>query len=275
MMPLGTRRAEDGFALLIVLWTLVLLTLLVSGLAASGRGEVKLAENLRDAAVAEAAADGAAQEAIFRLAAGQWPPAGVPRELHIGDALVTVRIQDEHDLVNPNNAPPALLAALLRTVGANGVAAQALAGEIVEYRSRGGADPSVYIAAGLPYGPAMRDFRDVAELRLVPGMTPDLLVRLAPHLSVWKPQPVVPDAIDPVVAAAFQNAGPNGGFEVENPSPARPLRSNNQLFARVTATATAGSARFDRIAEVQVFGQSDRSERPPPYRIRSWTSPLD
>src|SRR6201999_1044544 len=89
------RRLEDGFALVIVLWTLVLLTLLVSGLTASGRGEVKLAENLRDAAVAEAATDGATQEAIFRLVAGQWAPTAVPHDMRFGGAVVTVRIQDE------------------------------------------------------------------------------------------------------------------------------------------------------------------------------------
>ncbi|WP_158923801.1 type II secretion system protein GspK [Acidisphaera sp. S103] len=270
------RRAEDGFALLIVLWTLVLLTLLVSGLTASGRGEVKLAENLRDAAVAEAAADGAAQEAIFRLAAGQWAPTAVLHDMRFGNAVVTVRVQDEADLINPNNASVALLAALLRQVGAAAPVAQILATEIAQYHSRGGADSSAYIAAGLPYGPAMRDFRDVNELRLIPGMTDDLLARLAPHLSVLNPTRVVPDAIDPVVAAAFQNAGPNGGFEVATPPRSPPLRRpNTQLFVRVTATAVAGGARFNRVAEVQVFGQSDSTQRPPPYRIRAWGSPPD
>jgi general secretion pathway protein K len=267
------RRLEDGFALVIVLWTLVLLTLLVSGLTASGRGEVKLAENLRDAAVAEAATDGATQEAIFRLVAGQWAPTAVPHDMRFGGAVVTVRIQDEADLVNPNNAPVALLAALLRQVGAAEPIAQVLAAEISQYRSRGGADLSAYIAARLPYGPAMRDFRDVKELRLLPGMTEDLLVRLAPHLTVWNPLPVVPDAMDPVVAAAFRNAGPNGGFEVEDPPRPQPRRLNSPLFARVDATAAVGGARFDRVAEVQVFGQSVSSGRPPPYRILSWGRP--
>jgi general secretion pathway protein K len=265
MMPLGNRRAEGGFALLIVLWTLVLLTLLVSGLTASGRGEVKLAENLRDAAVAEAAADGAAQEAIFRLAAGQWTPALVPHELRVGDAVVTVRIQDEADLINPNNAPVALLAALLRAVGADSGTAQMLAGEINDFHDAGGADRSRYIAAGLPYGPAMRDFRDVSELRMVPGMTPVLYARLAPHLSVWKGPVVKPDAIDPVVAAAFGDAFASG-----QPSRRRQRAVDDRLFARITATADSGGARFSRIAEVQVFDQAADSLRPPPYQIMSW-----
>lgn len=260
------RPAEDGFALLIVLWTLVLLTLLISGLTASGRSEVKLAENLRDAAVAETAADGAAWEAIFRLAAGQWAPGIAPHEMHVGDAMVSVRIQDEADLINPNNAPVALLAALLRAVGANAATARMLADEINAFHDAGGADRSPYIAAGLPYGPGLRDFRDVTELRLIPGMTPILYARLVPHLAVWKGPLVKPDIIDPVVAAAVRDAFPSG-----QPLRKRQRAVDNRLFVRITATAIAGGAQFSRIAEVQMFDQSPDVPRPPPYQIMSWS----
>jgi general secretion pathway protein K len=203
------RRRDRGFALLIVLWTVALLALLTSGLTASGRGEAKLAENLRDAALAEAAADGAAQEAIFRLTSGQWLPGLVQHQMRVGDTVATVRIEDEAGLVNPNQAPVTLLAALLREVGADGQTAQTLASEINAFHNSGASDPAPYIAAGLPYGPGMRDFRDVAELRLVPGMTPVLYARLVPHLSVWTWPPLVLAAADPIVLAAFRDAGPD------------------------------------------------------------------
>jgi general secretion pathway protein K len=266
------HNAERGFALLIVLWTLTLLTMLTSGLAASGRGEVKLAENLRGAAVAGAAADGAVQEAIFRLVAGQWKPGPMPHQLRLGDAIVMVRMQDEADLVNPNNAPIPLFAALLREVGADARTALTLAGAVNAFRDAGGADRSPYVAAGLPYGPALRDFRDVAELRLVAGMPAALYARLAPHLSVWKGPLVVPDAADPVVAAAFRDAGPNGGFEVRQPAPGRQRIQDDSVFVRITAAAAVNAARFDRIAEVQIFGQAGGQPQPPPYQIMSWSS---
>jgi general secretion pathway protein K len=58
---------QGGFALLIVLWTMVLLALLVAQFTTTGRNEVQVAANLRANAVTEAAADGALFEAIMRL----------------------------------------------------------------------------------------------------------------------------------------------------------------------------------------------------------------
>lgn len=67
----GRRAAgggrDRGFALLIVLWAVVLLALLATRLMAAGRTELQLSANLRGAAEAEAAADGAVQEAMFHL----------------------------------------------------------------------------------------------------------------------------------------------------------------------------------------------------------------
>jgi general secretion pathway protein K len=269
------RRVERGFALLIVLWTLVLLTLITSGLAASGRGEVKLAENLRDAAVAEAAADGAVQDSIFRVAAGQWAPGMGLHEMRVGDAVVIVRVEDEAGLVNPNSAPSPLLAALLRNVGADDRTARQLAHAIVQFRNAGGADPSAYIAAGLPYGPAMRNFRSVSELRLVAGMTPALYVSLAPHLSVVKLSAILPDATDPVVAVAFSDAGPNGGLGPNYKTRDLSQSLGGLIVVRITAMASFGTAQYSRLAEVRVFGQTERAPRPAPYRIMSWSTPED
>jgi general secretion pathway protein K len=269
------RRAERGFALLIVLWTLVLLTLITSGLTASGRGEVKLAGNLRDAAVAEAAADGAVQETIFHLVAGQWAPGPGLHEVRVGNAVVIVRVEDELGLINPNSAPLPLLAALLRDVGADARTARILADAIVQFHDAGGADPSAYIAAGLPYGPAMRNFRTVSELRLVAGMTPALYARLAPHLSVVKLATTIPDGADPVVATAFSDAGPNGGFEPNDNTRDASQSQSGLLVVRITAMASFGTAQYSRLAEVRVLGQTRRPPRPAPYRIMSWSTPED
>ena len=248
-----------------------MLSAITIGLAAIGRREVKLAENLRNAAMAEAAADGAIYQAVVRLMTGQWPPGRVPHVVHIGGAVVTVLIEDAAHLINPNNAPVPLLAALLRQVGADPDSAQAIAAAIAAYRDQSGTDPTPdYIAAGLPYGPARHDFRAVSELRLVVGMTPELYERLAPHLSVWKLPIVVPDAADPVVAAAYQDAGPNGGFGPRF-STARWLRGQTgRLDARIAAMASIGGAQFSRLAEVQLRGGPVSAPPMSPYQIMAW-----
>ncbi len=58
----------------------------------------------------------------------------------------------------------------------------------------------------------MPDPRQPGKLQLVVGMTSELYDRPAPHLSVWKLPMVVPDPADSVVAAAYHDGGPNGGF---------------------------------------------------------------
>ena len=61
-MTAAAPESTRGFALLLVLWTLVLVSLIVSQLLASGRSAVRIATNLRAASVAEAAAVGKADE---------------------------------------------------------------------------------------------------------------------------------------------------------------------------------------------------------------------
>ena len=272
----GPRRQEKGFALLIVLVSLTLLSVITIAGAAIARREVKLAENLRNAAMAEAAADGATYEAIFRLVSSEWSPGPAPHVVHIGSASVTVLIEDTTYRINPNNAPGSLLAALLSQVGADPLSAQAIAAAITAYRDQSGWDRTRdYIAAGLPYGPPRRDFRTLAELRLVIGMTPELYERLAPHLSIWAQPTAAPGPADPIVAAAYFDAGPNGGFGP------RVLRAGGsrgpagRLEARILATASIGGAKSSRQAEIDLRG-TQAIARPMsmlPYLVLSWGRP--
>jgi general secretion pathway protein K len=258
-----------------VLVTLALLSVIMVGVAATGRREVQLAENLRSAAMAEAAADGATYQAIIRLMSGEWLPGPTSHVVRIGGTVVTVLIEDMAHQINPNNAPVPLLAALLRQIGADTQSAQTIAAAIAAYRDQSGWDPTPsYIAAGLPYGPPRRDFHSVAELRAVVGMTPELYERLAPHLSVWKLPIVVPDPADPTVAAAYFDAGPNGGF-------GRRLTAGwsrgpaGRLVARILATASIGGAKTSRLAEVDLRGAEAIARSKPmlPYLILSWERP--
>src|SRR5215469_2041646 len=98
------RRKSRGFALLIVLWTLVLIAFVVAHITASGRSEIRIANNLVDNAVARAAADGAIAAAIFNLSnprpEQRWPLDGVPRRLAVGDSRIVLRVVDEGSYIN-------------------------------------------------------------------------------------------------------------------------------------------------------------------------------
>jgi general secretion pathway protein K len=207
---------QQGFALLIVLWSLVLLALLGSQILATARQDAQIARNTLESAELEAAANGAVQQAIYAVLDGtnrHWNADGVPRTLRIGRTLVSVRVENEIDKVNPNIASIELLQALLRQVGADPATAAGVAAAIVEWRLAGGngarPGPALarYVAAGRDYGPSGAPFVSLEEVGAVLGMTPDLLVRLGPHLTLFTEDDPTTATGDPVVAQALGALG--------------------------------------------------------------------
>ncbi len=262
------RPRDRGFALVLVLWTLVLLTFIVSSLVAGGRGEVRLAANLRAAAMAEALADGALHEAIFRLldpSDAGWRAEAGERALTFPTGRATLRFEDHAGLVNPNSASDALLTALLARLGADSRQAASVTAAIADWRfpsasprPLGGKAPQ-YRAAGLDYGPPEAPFRSVAEVALVLGMTPALFERLAPHLTVFREGDPAGAIASPVVRAAITDA--TGATEFRPPAP------GGVRVLTITATATGRQgARFSRRAVVRL-GAALATR---PWRILAW-----
>lgn len=86
---MSNRRdnGQRGFALLIVLFTMGFLALLGTQILAGGRSETWVADNLKQEAVLQAAADGAVQSVMFSIVAGRDPqiqPDGPVREIRVG-----------------------------------------------------------------------------------------------------------------------------------------------------------------------------------------------
>ena len=259
---------ESGFALLIVLFALVLLALLVGAVVAAGRGEAQLASNLRAGAIAEAAADGAVQQAIFHLldaSRGHWAADGAVHRLQLGGAAVDVRIESEAGKVNPNTAPPSLLQALLQAVGVDSSRATAIAAAIIDWRSgespgSGAQATAAYRAAGRDYGPPGEPLQSLDELGRVLGMTPAVLERLRPHLSLDLDQTPDPATADPVVAQALAAAS--------GQSPQSEVNADASVV-RITASASGpGHARFVRRAVVRL----DPAQPDQPFRVMDWTA---
>lgn len=209
-----TGGPEGGFALLVVLWTLALLSLLLVMMAAAARSDAQLTANLRNAAELEAAADGAIHTAIFELMQSGGHARNGPRmAVRLPGAEVVVDVVNQAGLVNPNVASPELLRALLLRLGADPRRADSLAGAIADWRTPGrgarpnGAKAPQYRAAGLGYGPPGAPFESLGELRDVLGMTPALLDAVTPYLTLhWDGDPN-PDLADPVVRAALRDVG--------------------------------------------------------------------
>jgi general secretion pathway protein K len=205
---------QRGFALLVVLWTLALLALLGTQLLTTSRQDTQLARNLLDAAVLEAAANGAVQRAIFGVlddSNQHWISDGTAHTVQLGSTIVAVRVEDETDKINPNIASAKLLQALLLQVTDPHTAA-AVAASIVEWRLASGtaARPRAvarYVAADRDYAPSGAPFADTDELGAVLGMTAELLARLRPHLTVFTEGDPSRATQDIVVAQALEAAG--------------------------------------------------------------------
>jgi len=279
-VSLRAGRRERGFALLVVLWAMVLLALLVTTITGTGRTEARLAANLRESARLQAAVDGAIYEVVFRALAttGAALPLG---QMVRGPALVWV--EDLSQKLNPNTASPQLVQALLRRVGVSDELAVSLTASIIDWRDNsssttaGGNKTAPYVAAGKAYGPPQEPFESVAELANVLGMTPDILARLAPHITVYGSS-TLQSSTDPVVAAALADTGAGTGATAAatagattgvttGGTSAQP--STGSRFLAITATVRGpGGARFTRRAEVSI-GQGDHGRE---YRILTWTA---
>src|SRR5947209_12673868 len=130
-------RRNGGFALIVVLWVLVLIGFIVAHLTASGRTEIRIAGNLVANSSAQAAADGAIYEAIFNLSdpvpEQRWPVDGTLRQVAVGSSRLVMRLEDEASWINPNTASPALIEALLRVTGSYPDSARRIAAAIGEW----------------------------------------------------------------------------------------------------------------------------------------------
>lgn len=271
--PSGRRRQERGFALIIVLWTLALLSLLISQIAGNGRQSLQLATNLRRSASLQALADGAVQEAAFHLAAagaGHWRPDGAVHVWREAGIEFRARLRPLAGYVNPSVASYDLMTALLQGCGLDQPRAAQIAQAVIGWRSP--ADTpfglAAYQAAGRAVGPPQQPFESLDELGLVLGMTPPLLACLMPHLSLYPDTDPDPNLADPQVAAAMTAV--TGAALSPNQSPP------DESLARIEAVALEerGGGRASRsvVLRLQRIGsEQDAAPGGAPFRILDWS----
>jgi general secretion pathway protein K len=221
---------EDGFALLIVLWSLVFLSLLCSQIVYTGRLNILLAGNVYAQNCAQTEADGAIYEALFRLSlkgSDHWGADGTEHVIHISPTVLAVRMSTLDGKINPNLASVRLLDCLFLVLGANRDRALQIATSIVEWRTPAENAQSAqarlvkYRNAGLPYGPSGQDFTNVNDLADVLGMQPALLTRALPHLSLLQSTNPDPAKADDTVRKALVLSGTSntGGPAAIDPPP--------------------------------------------------------
>ena len=189
----GPRRSR-GFALIVVLWFLVLIAAIGTYLMANARTETAIARNIRAAANAEALADAGVAQAVFNLAGAvesdRWKLDGEPHRLKLTTGEVTIRVSDETAKINPNHASPALMTGLFEAAGVDRARARRLGAAVADWVGAEmeprplGAKLQQYQDAGLSYGPPNAPVESLDELQLVLGMTPEIFAAVRPNLTI-------------------------------------------------------------------------------------------
>lgn len=259
-----TGREEGGFALLIVLWGLVLVALMLAIVTSAGRRDLSSAIALRDAAAAEAAADAAVAETIWHLLDGTgdgWTLADGRHVLREAGTVVEVGIVDDRGKIDVNQALPTLMESLLTVLGVDRSRAHDLGVAITEWRSQAAGpdgDPQIgaaYRMLGLNWGPPGVEFQSLDELLLVRGMTRPIYQAMLPHLTLaleqgpWSPRAHPGVVQTPEVAAALQRAHVTGNLNIDQADDRGP-----QVFELQVRVLGPGTARFNRRCMVRFDG---------------------
>ncbi|MGH8535204.1 MAG: general secretion pathway protein GspK [Gammaproteobacteria bacterium] len=200
-------KAIQGFALVIVLWVVALLSIVAASLAFSMRTETTLAHDLVAQAQARALAEAGVYRGILELynpdRLRRWRGDGSPHRVRLAGVPITVSLQDEAGKIDLNSAQRGLLDALLRTSGIEDERRDALLDAIEDWRDPdtlrrlNGAEDQEYEAAGRTYGAKDATFNTVEELQQVLGVTARLYERLRPALTVHSHSAGIDDRMAP------------------------------------------------------------------------------
>lgn len=265
---------QQGIALVMVLWLLVLMTVIASSHSRNIRTETRLASNHVESGKARNLAEAGVYHAIMEMLVKdgnqRWAVNGSINRLQFDDGEAAISIRDARGLVDINSARGALLDSLLAGAGMEDEQQrQQLTDAILDWRDKDhlkhlhGAEDDDYRRAGLSW--AARDglFTSVEEFRYVLGMTNPLFAKLEPYLTVYSGKPDIKLEFAPPWLVSV--LGDNRTIvPAANTSTAV---SNSTFHINVLAT-TSGGTRASLGAVVRIAARGDQ-----PYRILSWRTP--
>lgn len=193
------RRRDDGYAVLAAMVAAAAAALVALQIGAASHDAVISASAEATRARLSAAAQAGVASALAGLAAddpaARWTLDGDPHTLDFGDAVLTLRIEDERGKIPLNTISREQARAMFTLAGADGAVADALASAFV--RLRQGDSPG-----------AARGLYDVGDLKRLPGMSDALYAVIAPSASVevrdaaFEPRTSTPLALEVMTGAA-------------------------------------------------------------------------
>jgi general secretion pathway protein K len=270
--PRGAR--DEGYVLVSVLWVLGVLAAAVAGMSFFSARSLTFVATSSDWLKTEALARAGLEVAVFKMQGADLNQAMCGRTTWQADeGAARLSWVGETSRVDLNLAPPPLLKSVLAQVAPDETTASEAAAAILQRRPA--ENP------GQPSGPKIV-YQSVAELDQT-GLSPDLLSRLEPYVTVFNGRPQIDPRLAPEqllsslpeisearlrrlldlkgeekadIAAWRREAGPAGAFLT--------LDASNAVRIRIIASLASG---FSRAYDVVVARLEEDSE---PYRILSW-----
>ncbi len=255
------RSNERGLALVVALWVVAALALIAAAMLSTSLNNAHINRNAWEQLEIQTAADTGVQSAILSLfdpkPEDSQPLDGRARPLTFAGISVTVSVQDETGRIDLNYANRNLLRDFFKVVGADDP--DSLADHVIDWRSVGPTRSSNsvtaddYENAGFAYRPRNGPFQSVGELGLVIGITPDLLRRAEPSLTVYSHI----SSFDTRFASADVLQTIPGVGQQEADLMARTHQSSAAAEGHaysIVSTATRGRMHFTRRAVVLITG---------------------
>ena len=187
--------SQQGMALVLVLWLVVLLSMLATGHTRNAHTETKLAAMHINRAEARAFAEAGVNAAILDLlrpsTKRQWRVDGTLLSFEFDGQPIAVSIRDATGLIDLNAASAGLLTKLIASADVDEAAQQRIVDAILDWRDADefnhlyGAEDDDYRAAGLSWSARDGDFASVDELQYVMGMSRNVFDSVAPYLTVY------------------------------------------------------------------------------------------
>ena len=293
-MKNGCRiNSQDGIALVLVLWALLLLTIVTGSFALMARMDRLEAHTLLSGTQARLSAQAAINLAVLALRdpddETRMLADGRVYQTEIDGVLVEVSAIDERGKLDINATNELILANLFTGHGLELDAAEILAAAVMDWRDEdelervNGAEEDAYLAAGLEVGPANRPFMMTEELLQVIGMDYEFYRRLEPAITVFsrtsEPDPAfapvealmaLPDityeeAVNFVQERNSQLPGESLGTELPNGTVV--MEQGRGVTYSIEAKATMPNGVWEQLqATIRLGGNRSGS----PYRVLRW-----
>ena len=292
-MNSGRVNRQNGIALVLVLWVLLLLTIITGSFALMARMDRLEANALLFGTQARLSAEAAINLAVLALRdpdeLSRMRSDGRVYQQEIEGVLLEVSAIDERGKVDINAADELTLANLFIGNGMEPGEAELLAAAVLDWRDEdelervNGAEEDAYFAAGLGIGPANRQFMMTEELLQVIGMQYELYRKIEPGITTFsraaQPDPAfapvealmaMPDitydeAVNFVQQRNSQQAGESLGTELPNGLVV--MEQGRGVTYSINARATMPNGVWEQLQTTIRLGGNQNGN---PYRVLRW-----